>query len=66
MTELAWGHLMDLKGSSLTAWFWRRTSDARRGTRKTMVVALARKLLITVAARGHRRDAGRSAASPAE
>jgi transposase len=48
MIELAWGHLMHQKGSSLTAWFWRRTSDARRGKRKTMIVALARKLLITL------------------
>jgi transposase len=48
MIELAWGHLMHQKGRSLTAWFWRRTSDARGGTRKRMIVALARKLLITL------------------
>jgi transposase len=48
MIELAWDHLMHQKGSSLTAWFWRRTSDARGGTRKRMIVALARKLLITL------------------
>ena len=48
MIELAWGHLMHQKSSSLTAWFWRRTSDAHGGTRKRMIVALARKVLITL------------------
>jgi transposase len=46
MIELAWGHLVHQKGSPLTAWFWKRASDGRGGTRKTMIVALARKLLI--------------------
>ena len=48
MIELAWGHLVHQKGSPLTAWYRRRTADARGGTRKTMIVALARKLLIVL------------------
>ena len=48
MIELAWGHLLHQKGSPLTEWFWKRASDARGGTRKTMIVALARKLLIVL------------------
>lgn len=48
MIELAWGHLVHQKGSALTAWYRKRTSDARGGTRKTMIVALARKLLIAL------------------
>jgi transposase len=46
MIELAWGHLVHQKGSPLSAWYRMRTADARGGTRKTMIVALARKLLI--------------------
>ena len=48
MIELAWGHLVHQKASALTAWYRKRTSDARGGTRKTMIVALARKLLIAL------------------
>jgi transposase len=49
MIELAWGHLVvQQKASALTAWYRKRTSDARGGTRKTMIVALARKLLIAL------------------
>jgi transposase len=48
MIELAWGHLLHQKASALTAWYRKRTSDARGGTRKTMIVALARKLLIAL------------------
>ena len=48
MIELAWGHLVHQKDSALTAWYYKRTSDARGGTRKTMIVALARKLLIAL------------------
>ena len=48
MIELAWGHLLHQKGSPLTEWFWKRASDGRGGTRKTMIVALARKLLIVL------------------
>ena len=46
MIELAWGHLTHQKGSPLRAWYRMRTADGRGGTRKTMIVALARKLLI--------------------
>jgi transposase len=50
MIELAWRFLMFQKNSALAQWFQTRTADARgitRGiTRKTMIVALARKLLI--------------------
>jgi transposase len=48
MIELAWGHLVHQKNSALTAWYRKRTSDARGGTRKTMIVALARKLLVAL------------------
>ena len=48
MIELAWGHLVHQKGSPLSAWYRMRTADARGGTRKTMIVALARKLLIVL------------------
>ena len=48
MIELAWGHLVHQKDSALTAWYRKRTSDARGGTRKTMIVALARKLLVAL------------------
>jgi transposase len=48
MIELAWGHLLHQKGSPLTRRFWKRASGTRGGTRKTMIVALARKLLIVL------------------
>jgi len=48
MIELAWGHLLHQKASALTEWYRKRTSDTRGGTRKTMIVALARKLLIAL------------------
>jgi transposase len=48
MIQLAWGHLLHQKDSVLADWYRRRTADARSGTRKTMVVALARKLLIAL------------------
>ena len=48
MIELAWGHLVHQKSSLLSAWYRMRTADARRGARKTMIVALARKLLIVL------------------
>jgi transposase len=48
MIELAWGHLLHQKDSPLAKWYRRRTADARGGTRKTMIVALARKFLITL------------------
>jgi transposase len=48
MIELAWGHLLHQKDSALSEWYRQRTADARGGTRKTMIVALARKLLIAL------------------
>ncbi len=48
MIQLAWGHLLHQKDSVLAEWYRRRTADARGGTRKTMIVALARKLLIAL------------------
>ena len=48
MIQLAWGHLLHQKKSDLSEWYRRRTADTRGGTRKTMIVALARKLLIAL------------------
>jgi transposase len=48
MIQLAWGHLLHQKDSALAEWYRRRTADARGGARKTMIVALARKLLIAL------------------
>jgi transposase len=45
MIQLAWRFLMFQKTSALAQWFRARTENAS-GTRKTMIVALARKLLI--------------------
>ena len=45
MIQLAWRFLMFQKDSDLARWYGRRTVDARGATRKTMIVALARKLL---------------------
>ena len=36
------------KDSALARWYQTRTADGRGGTRKTMIVALARKLLIAL------------------
>jgi transposase len=47
MIQLAWRFLMFQKDSALAQWFRARTETAR-GTRKTMIVALARKLLIAL------------------
>jgi hypothetical protein len=47
MIQLAWRFLMFQKDSVLAQWFRARTEKAR-GTRKTMIVALARKLLIAL------------------
>ena len=46
MIQLAWGHLLHQKDGALAEWYRKRTADSRSGTRKTMIVALARKLLI--------------------
>lgn len=45
MIQLAWRFLIFQKDSALAQWYRRRTENAR-GTRKTMIVALARKLLL--------------------
>jgi transposase len=47
MIQLAWRLLMFQKNSALAQWFRARTENAR-GTRKTTIVALARKLLIAL------------------
>ena len=47
MIQLAWRLLMFQKNSALAQWFRARTENAS-GTRKTMIVALARKLLIAL------------------
>jgi len=46
MIQLAWRCLLHQKGSALARWYRARTADARGGTRKTLIVALARKLLV--------------------
>lgn len=48
MIQLAWRFLLFQKDSELAKWFRARTADGRRGMRKTMIVALARKLLIVL------------------
>jgi transposase len=47
MIQLAWRFLMFQKDSALATWYRQRTENAR-GTRKIMIVALARKLLIAL------------------
>lgn len=46
--QLAWRMLMFQKDSALVQWFRIRTADTRGRTRNTMIVALARKLLIAL------------------
>jgi transposase len=48
MIQLAWRFLRFQKDSVLAQWFRARAADGRGGTRKTMIVALARKLLIAL------------------
>jgi transposase len=48
MVQLAWRMLMFQKDSALVQWFRARTADGGPKTRKTMIVALARKLLIAL------------------
>jgi transposase len=48
MIQLAWRFLLFQKDSALALWYQARTADNRAGTRKTMIVALARKLLIAL------------------
>jgi transposase len=48
MIQLGWRFLMFQKESTLAVWYRARTADSRSGTRKTMIVALARKLVIAL------------------
>jgi transposase len=48
LIELAWRFLRHQKDSALAQWFFARTQDGRGPTRKVMIVALARKLLIAL------------------
>jgi transposase len=48
MIQLAWRFLLFQKDSALARWYRARTVEARGGTRKTMIVALARKLLVAL------------------
>jgi transposase len=48
MIQLAWRFLQFQKDSALARWYRERTADQRSSTRKTMIVALARKLLIAL------------------
>jgi transposase len=48
MIQLAWRFLRFQKDSALAQWFHARAVDGRKGTRKTMIVAVARKLLIAL------------------
>ncbi|HET7660082.1 MAG TPA: IS110 family transposase [Oryzihumus sp.] len=48
MIQLAWRLLVFQKDSALARWYRARTEGARGGARKTLIVALARKLLIAL------------------
>src|ERR671933_1616737 len=48
MIQLAWRFLLFQKDSALSQWYRARTEGARGGARKTLIVALARKLLIAL------------------
>jgi transposase len=48
MIQLAWRWLMFQKQSALAQWFEARTVGLKGNGRKTMIVALARKLLIAL------------------
>ncbi len=48
MIQLAWRFLLFQKESALAQWYRARTADARGSTRRTMIVALARKLLVAL------------------
>jgi transposase len=48
MIQLAWRFLRFQKDSALAQWFRTRTADGRGSTRKSMIVALGRKLLIAL------------------
>ena len=48
LIRLAWRFLMFQKESALAQWFRSRTEGARGARKTTMIVALARKLLIAL------------------
>lgn len=48
LIQLAWRLLRHQPGSALVTWYRQRTADHRRDTRKVMIVALARKLLVAL------------------
>ena len=48
MIQLAWRFLLFQKDSALSQWYRARTTDTRGATRKILIVALARKLLIAL------------------
>src|SRR5690349_20347849 len=48
MIQPAWRFLLFQRDSALARWYRARTADARGGTRKAMIVALARKLLLAL------------------
>jgi transposase len=48
MIQLAWRFLVFQKDSALAQWYRARTEGVRATVRKTMIVALARKLLIAL------------------
>jgi len=48
MIQLAWRFLKFQKDSALAQWYRARTVDARGSTRKALIIALARKLLIAL------------------
>ncbi|HEY1430886.1 MAG TPA: transposase, partial [Stellaceae bacterium] len=48
LLQLAWRFLRHQPDSALVQWFRQRTQDGRSTTKKTMIVALARKLLIAL------------------
>jgi transposase len=48
MNQLAWRWLLHQKDSALTQWYRVRTAGASKDTRKKLIVALARKLLIAL------------------
>src|SRR5215469_16666818 len=48
MVQLAWRWLQFQESSELTQWYRARTAGAKPAVRKTMIVALARKLLIAL------------------
>jgi transposase len=48
LIQLAWRFLLFQKESALTQWYRARTAGANAARRKSMIVALARKLLIAL------------------